>query len=383
MKKINKTILPLGYQANGLCCGIKKSPKPDLGIIYSQSPGRAAGVFTANKIISGSVKFSKLSLKKSSQFQAIIANSGNANCFTGHDSFKKANDIASELARLLGIKKHEVLLASTGIIGKTLPAKRIQNKLGVLVQGLKKSKITQVAKAILTTDTFIKLDSARIKIGTKPVTICGLAKGAGMIAPNLIAPHATMLSFVLTDANISQAAINAALKIAMDKSFNCITVDGCMSTNDTVLLMSNACAGNALIKVGGPAFNKFSKAVNQVCLNLAKMIVQDAEGGTKFIQIKVAQAKTVNEAKRIALNIANSNLFKTAMFGSNDNIGRIVSAVGSTGVDVKESDLKVTTSPLKKKEIFVEVKLRRGKCYWVGYTSDLTPAYVNINAKYS
>jgi glutamate N-acetyltransferase/amino-acid N-acetyltransferase len=383
MKKIIKRELPLGYKANGLACGIKKSGKPDLGLVFCERPAKAFGLFTTNRVTSGSVKFSQENLNKSRAFQAIIVNSGNANCWTKDDSFKKARDVAAELSRLLRIKRKRVLLASTGIIGKPLPVSRIKKALPALVGGLSESGLINAARAILTTDTFIKLNSVRFKIGKGLTTICGLAKGAGMIAPNLASGKATMLCFILSDANITQRALGKALRQAVDGSFNCITIDGCMSTNDTLLMMSNSAAFNPKIEVGSRYFNKFSSGLKRVCLNLAKMIVRDAEGATKFIKIRVRGARSPGEARQVALSIANSNLFKAAMFGRSLNLGRIIAAIGASGVDIKERDVRVRSSPLNKKDIYVEAQLKRGNGEAVVYTSDLTPEYVKINAKYN
>ena len=403
MKRKTKNILPLGYKTNGLACGIisppalsksrhmqknpnfiksgKKSSRLDLGLVYSLTPARAAGVFTSNAVTSGSVKLCKRNLARSKYFQAIIVNSGNANCFTPDNSFENAKLVTEELARQLQIKKQGVLFASTGIIGKPLPRSRIVKSMPALIKGLSRSGLARLAEAILTTDTCRKLNTASLRVGkNKLVTICGIAKGAGMIAPKLGFKKATMLCFLLTDANITHRAGNLALRQAVDNSFNCITVDGCMSTNDTVILMNNACADNPIIKEQTEDFDKFCSALSHVCLNLAKMIVKDAEGATKFIQITVKTAKSFNEAKQVALSIANSNLFKTAMFGQSNNIGRIASAIGASGINIKEDKIRIKTSPLNRKNIFVEVGLNRGNAQSIVYTSDLSLEYVKINA---
>jgi glutamate N-acetyltransferase/amino-acid N-acetyltransferase len=380
---MSKIKLPLGYKANGIACGIKQSGKPDLGLIFSEQPAVASGLFTTNRITSGSVRFCQENLNRSRRFKAIIVNSGNANCWTGEDSFKRAGKVAGELASLLGIKTKEVLLASTGIIGRAFPLGQIKKAIPVLVTGLSESRLINVAGAMMTTDTFVKVSSVRLNIGKKTVTICGLAKGAGMIAPRLSCGKATMLCFILSDANITQKAQAEALRQAVDNSFNCITVDGCMSTNDTLLMMSNSCAGNPKIKPGSRDFKRFSCGLNQICLSLARMIVQDAEGASKFIQIRISKARTYQEAKQVALSIANSNLFKTAMFGRNRNLGRIIAAIGASGVKVKEKDLRIKVGPLNKKDVYVLAELRRGNCQATVYTSDLTPEYIKINASYS
>ena len=374
-----KAILPLGFKANALACGLKKSGKLDLALFYSQNPAKAVCLFTANKIQAAPLKVNKKYLKINKHFKAVIANSGNANCFTGIAGLKDAQDMSLFVAKTLGIKKDAVLVASTGIIGRRLELGKIKNALPQLVKGLSKNGINKAKKAIMTTDTFAKEITVKFNVGGKTVTICGIAKGAGMIAPNL----ATMLVFIFTDADISSGALKKALKIAAASSFNCITVDGCMSTNDMVILLANAEAKNKLIDTG-KNFSVFSKALNTLCLKLAKMIVQDAEGATKFIQIKVENAKTSKEAKQVALSIANSNLFKTAIFASSKNIlGRTVAAVGASGVDIKERGLKIKYSPLKKKEVSINISLGRGKHSVIVYTSDLTYEYVKINAEYN
>ena len=287
---------------------------------------------------------------------------------------------------MLGINPRDILVNSTGIIGKMLPIDKILNALPKLVAGLSQEGVDKAKKAIMTTDTFAKEITAKINIGNKAVTICGVAKGAGMIAPDMVHPErsrgATMLAFIFTDANITQRALDIALKESVNNSFNCITVDGCMSTNDSVMLLSNGAAGNITIDAGKNLV-LFLNALNTVCLELAKMIVKDAEGATKFIQICVDKAKNFTQAKKAALYIANSNLFKTAIYGENPNFGRIAAAVGASGIDVREEDLKIKASPLNKKDIYICVSINRGESSATVYTSDLTPEYIKINAEYN
>jgi glutamate N-acetyltransferase/amino-acid N-acetyltransferase len=317
-------------------------------------------------------------LKKNKCFRAIIVNSGNANCFTGDPGLRGASETAATLAKSLGIKKENVLVNSTGIIGRQLPLSKIKKAIPELVAGLSSQGIEKAKKAIMTTDTFAKEITLKFNIGRQVITLYGIAKGAGMIAPNM----ATMLAFIFSDVNITQGALNKALDICVEKSFNSITIDGCMSTNDTVGLLANGEAGNDLVDTE-KHFNLFAKALGVVCLELAKMIVKDAEGATKFIQIKVNGARDFCEARRIALTIANSNLFKTAMFGENPNFGRIAAAVGASGVEIKEKDLKIKVSPLHKKDIDIYVSINRGSASAVVYTSDLSPEYIKINAEYN
>lgn len=378
MKEYKQAILPVGFKASGVSSGIKKSGKLDLALFFSQTPAKAAALFTTNSMPAAPVVLSKSYLKNKHFFQAIIANSGNANCFTGKTGLNAAKFTAQALAKFLSLKKENILVASTGIIGKKLPVIKIKLAIPELVKKLSRKGIDKAAKAIMTTDTFAKKFSVKFNIGSKVVTVCGIAKGAGMIAPNM----ATLLCFIFTDANITQDSLNRALKYAVDNSFNCITVDGCMSTNDSVMLLANGLSGNTLIKTGNN-LSLFTRALSSVCLELAKMIVKDAEGASKFIRIRVKSARNYNSAKMAALSIANSNLLKTAVYGQNQNFGRIVAAVGASGTGVKEQDFKVKMGSLKRKDIDIEVLLNQGKAEAVVYTSDLTPEYIKINADYS
>lgn len=379
MKIYKKAILPLEFQANGIASGIKRSGKLDLALFYSGIPAKAVCQFTSNKIQAAPIRINKKYLKENKNYQAIIVNSGNANCFTSNRGLRDAEETTRMLSKAAGIKKDSVLVASTGIIAKPLPLLKLKKSIPELVMGLSRYGIDKAKIAILTTDTFTKEITVKFNIGSQIITICGIAKGAGMIAPNI----ATMLCFILTDARITQRALSRALKSCVDNSFNCITVDGCMSTNDTIIALANGASRNNLIDTGNKYFNLFLKALNIVCLELAKLIIRDAEGATKFIQIKVEKAKNFAQARRVALSIANSNLFKTAMYGENPNFGRIIAAIGASGVDVEEKDIKIKVSPLNKKEINVDVSIEQGKGFATVYTSDLTPEYIKINAEYN
>jgi glutamate N-acetyltransferase/amino-acid N-acetyltransferase len=378
MKIYQKAILPIGFEASAVACGIKRSNKLDLALFYSLLPAKASCKFTTNKILAAPIQLNKFNLKNIRSFKAIVANSGNANCFNGKSGLKDSSETTKELAKLLGIEKQSILVASTGIIGRRLPLLKIKQAMPELIRGLSKKGIDKAKTAIMTTDTFAKEMTMKFRIGNKIVTICGVAKGAGMISPDM----ATMLAFILTDARITQRALNRVLEICVADSFNCITVDGCMSTNDSVLVLANGAAKNTLIE-HSKHFNLFAKALHMLCLELSKMIVRDAEGATKFIQIKVNKARSFKEARKYALAIANSCLFKTAMYGQNPNFGRIVASVGSCGLELKEHDLKIKVSPLNKKEITVDVTVNRGNSCAVVYTSDLTPGYIRINAEYN
>jgi len=230
----------------------------------------------------------------------------------------------------------------------------------------------------MTTDTFAKSVSVKCKIEGRAVTICGIAKGSGMIGPNL----ATMLAFIMTDANIAQGCLDKGLREAVRETFNCVTVDGCMSTNDSVVVLANAEAGNTKI-IGGRNYSLFAQALKSVCLALAKMLARDGEGATKFITINVKKARSFDEARIAALAIANSPLFKTAVYGENRNFGRIACAVGGCGIDVSEKGLKIHMGPLNRKNVVIDVALSSGNAACTVYTSDLTPEYIKINAEYN
>ena len=357
---------PKGFLLSGIHCGIKKK-KLDLGLIYSKNPCLTSAVFTTNSNPSYSVTVSKANIKTASR--AILVNSGNANCYSHKTGVKDTQDIIVKLAKELGVKKGEVLIASTGIIGKKLPKEKIIKSFPALIKKLGKSS-NDFAKSILTTDTAKKVVSS--KVGE--ATITGFAKGAGMIYPNM----ATMLGFVITDADVPANIFKKATKQAIDESFNSISIDGCTSTNDTVFFLSS----KKVPLKGKKQLDSFYKRLKDVCMQLAKKIVKDGEGATKFIEITVKGAMTKRQAKSAGFALANSNLFKCALYGANANWGRIVSALGQAGIKVAE-DIAIKATPLKKKNINITVDLKKGKSQHTVYTCDLTPAYVKINAEYS
>jgi len=367
-----------GFKANGLCCGIKRSGKPDLSLIVSDVPATTVGVFTKNSIIAAPLVVTKKKLKNQ-KAQAIVINSGNANCFTGKFGLAYAQKTTEVIAQLLKIAKENVLVASTGIIGKPLPFQKIKKASPALVKGLAKTKAHLAARGILTTDLAAKEIALQITVGGKPVALGAMAKGSGMIAPNM----ATMLGFITTDAKINASLLKTALKEACEMSFNSITVDNCMSTNDMVVVMANGLAQNKCISKKDKDFKTFCNALNIICLDLAKKIVKDGEGATKFITVTIEGAKTEPQAKEAAFAVANSNLVKTAAYGSNPNWGRVAAAVGALGLGVTESMLKIKFSSFTKKEIGINVDLGLGSKTATVYTSDLSIDYVKINGKYN
>lgn len=373
-----KAILPRGFTAAAVSCGIKRSGKPDCALFHSQAPAIAAAMFTTNKVVAAPVMVCRELLKKGTRFHAIVANSGNANCFTGERGMEDARRMGRAAAAALGVPAGSVFVASTGIIGKRLPSEKVEAAMPQLASLLSPEGVDQAKRAIMTTDKFSKDVTATVRIGASTVTITGVAKGAGMIAPDM----ATLLSFVFTDASISPGALSQALKGAVELSYNRITVDGCMSTNDTVICLANGAAGNRKI-TGGKELRLFREALEQVNLALAKMMVRDGEGASKFIAITVKGAVSEADAKKACLMVANSNLFKTAVYGENPNFGRIAAAVGASGCAMKQEKLRVHLGPLSGTDVRVDVDLGLGKGSCTVYTSDLTPEYIKINAEYN
>ncbi|MCK9615480.1 MAG: bifunctional glutamate N-acetyltransferase/amino-acid acetyltransferase ArgJ [Candidatus Omnitrophica bacterium] len=364
--------LPAGFLLSGIKCGLKKNNKTDLGLIYCESYAEALGFFTTNKNVSYSVILSRKNI--SNPIKAIIANSGNANCFSHKNGLKDTENITSQLAKYLSANKNSILIASTGIIGKRLSGEKIISAFPRLVAELGKDKAESFSQSILTTDTFKKISYSEIKSDNGNARILGFAKGAGMIAPNV----ATMLVFILTDAILPKVLFKSIAKEAIDESFNSVTVDGCMSTNDTVFVLSSK---KNVLKTA-KEIKAFSKEFKKVCLDLATMLIKDGEGATKFIKISIKGAKSKAEAKKAGLSIANSNLFKCAVYGANPNWGRIIAALGHAGILVPEG-IPIKMSDLTKKDINIEVDLKRGVFAQTVYTSDLTPEYIKINAEYS
>jgi glutamate N-acetyltransferase/amino-acid N-acetyltransferase len=386
-----------GFLASGVACGIKKSGKSDLTIIYSESPATVAGVYTKNQVKAAPVL---LTSKRAAVggARAIVINSGNANACTGEQGYKDAEKMSALVGHHLGLPDKEVLVASTGVIGRYLPMDKVAKGIEAGSQSLSVEGGEEAARAICTTDTFVKEFSLTINVGGKPVRIGGMAKGAGMIHPSM----ATLLAFITTDAAIDAATLKQALVLAVDKSFHCITIDGDASTNDMVLVMANGRAGNKPLKGLAGDGQKFADAMVQVCQELARRVVLDGEGATKFIEVKVKGAATFTDARDCAMAIARSALFKTAMFGMDANWGRILAALGTSPVKFNPNKVDVSFGPLKvakdgaamefseakalgllkRKEVEVVVDLKAGKYEATVFTSDLSYDYVKINANY-
>lgn len=386
-----------GFLASGIACGIKQSGKKDLAIIYSDNPCKVAGLFTTNTVVAAPVKVSKNHIS-SGEIKAIVVNSGNANCCTGIAGLENAISMAQIAGAGIGIDPHQVLVASTGIIGIPLPMSKIEEGIKEGIANLSPQGSSDAAQAIQTTDTFSKEIAVQITISGKPIVIGGIAKGAGMICPHL----ATMLAFITTDAMVENPLLQKMLNAAVNKSFNMITVDGQLSTNDMVVLMANSTKGQAAILEGSLDAVLFQKALDKVTEYLAKMIVKDGEGATKFIEIEIKGAVNNEEAKQVAMTIANSNLVKTAFFGEDANWGRIIAAIGSSTAKVNPEKIDIylgsekvvgagegilfcvetLNKVLKEKEIKMVIDLRLGDRSTKVWTADLSYDYVKLNAHY-
>ena len=380
MKKVKGGVTrPTGFRANGVACGIKRSGKPDLALIVSEVPAAGAAVFTKNSVKAAPVVVSQRHARDG-RIQAIIANSGNANCFTGEFGWRYAEEMAGLIQRHMGIPRRDVIVASTGIISKPLPYDKIAAASEELVRGLSRQGGAKAARAILTTDTCVKEIAVQIELGGCPVFVGACAKGSGMIAPDM----ATMLCFVTTDAAVEPSLLKKALRRANEQSFNAITVDGSMSTNDMVVVMANGLSENSMISKENKDFDTFCAALDYVCLEMAKKIVLDGEGATKFLEIRVKGAQTDRQAKLVAMKIANCNLVKTAAYGSNPNWGRVAAAIGALGIKaITEKNLNIHFSSFKKRHIHIDVDLNLGDGAFTAYTSDLSEEYIRINAEYN
>ena len=334
---LNKSVTaPKGFLASGIHCGVKDgTTKKDLALVYSKVPCIGAGMYTNNKVKCAPIYVTKEHLKDK-KAQAIICNSGNANCCTGQDGIDKANDIANTLAEKLNIPKEDVLIASTGVIGVPINAEAIKNGIPTLIEELSDNG-SNAAEAIMTTDTVKKECAAEFLVNGTKVTIGAIAKGSGMIEPNM----GTMLSFITTDLSITPELLEDALREAVNVSYNKISVDGDTSTNDTVLILANGLAENATISEKNADYENFVEALKYVTITIAKKLAKDGEGATKLIECTVNGAKTEEEGTIFAKSVITSSLVKTAMFGADANWGRILCALGYAGLDFEPEKVDV------------------------------------------
>ncbi len=382
---------PEGFQAGGISCGIKREGQKDLALVMCEDDiCNVAAVFTSNGIVAHPVKISRERVKCGFA-RAVLINSGNANCCTGEDGYKAALNISKKLAKLIYDEEKHILLASTGIIGVPFPEKKVLNALPSLVENTDTVGHTSAAMAIMTTDTFSKEAAVMVSTPKGKITIGGMAKGAGMIFPHM----ATMLCVLTTDVNISTPILRTALKEAVEESFNRISVDGDMSTNDSVFLLANG-RGVSISSRNSQEYRVFVKGLKAVCMRLAEMIVRDGEGATRFIKVSVEGASSQDEAVKVARKVATSALFKCSVFGGKIIWGRIAAAVGAASKKVDEKKLEITANKhtvfkrgrpmlsksrflLIDKDLHVVINLNNGKYSYYMFTCDFSPNYVLIN----
>jgi len=396
-----RSLLPIrGVELGFAAAHVRKPDRKDVLVMQLSAGSRVAGVFTQNRFCAAPVIVCKEHLAKKSEIRALVVNTGNANAGTGDDGLARARRTCAALADLLGCKSEQILPFSTGVILEPLPVDRVIAGLPDCLSSLSADNWLNAAEAIMTTDIVAKGVSRQITLSGKTVTITGIAKGSGMIHPNM----ATMLGYVATDAAISQAALEAIIHHAVNRSFNCITVDGDTSTNDSLILMATGQSDAAKVTETSAEYPALRDAITEVATLLAQAIVRDGEGATKFMTVKVEGGKSEAECRKVAYAIAHSPLIKTAFFASDPNLGRILAAIGYAGID----DLDVNTLKLylgdvlvaehggraksyeepqgaavmKEPEITVRVALGRGKSDVTIWTCDFSYDYVKINADY-
>jgi len=373
-----------GFKMTAVAAGIKAGGALDLALIYSERPANAAAVFTQNTFIAAPLVLSQEHLRETGhRIRAVIVNSGNANAATGEAGVQAARGTAEALASHLGCRRNEVIVSSTGVIGRRLPVEKINEAIPRLVENLQPTGLELLARGIMTTDTVPKIATARVGAAC----IAGVAKGAGMIHPDM----ATMLSFIVTDADVAHPELDGALRYAVHRSFNSISVDGDTSTNDMVVVLANGASGVR------PDSTQFRDGLLDVCTQLATAIVRDGEGATKFVEINIEGAPSEEAAHTIGRTIARSPLVKTAIYGADPNWGRIVGAIGNSGVALKsdrvdiyiggvlisDATLEEAQKKLREKEIQIRVVLYSGSASARVWTCDLTEGYIRINADYT
>jgi glutamate N-acetyltransferase/amino-acid N-acetyltransferase len=399
LNSFDNICLPAGFSFSAVCAGIKASGRPDLALVEACPGTTATAVFTKNRVVAAPLEVGRASLTASrGRVRAVMVNSGNANCATGKPGIRASQQVCRELARLLKVRPSEIFPSSTGIIGVPLPVNKIVVKLPELAAARDATKqgVADFAHAIMTTDTRPKLACATFHSGDTAVNLLGIAKGAGMIHPQL----ATMLVYLLTDATASPAELKRLLQDSCEQTFNCISIDGDTSTNDTVLLLASGQSG---VRLKQTAREDFSEALLQVCQSLAEQIVSDGEGVKHVIRLSVEHAKNRDEARQVAQTVAHSLLVKTAWAGADPNWGRILAAVGRSGIALDPTkvsiqigdqmvcrggvgcafDEKRAHQALAQPRCEIRILLGRGRGSILFLTTDLTSEYVSINADYS
>lgn len=388
---------PLGFKAAGVKAGIKKSGNLDLAVIYTEKEAAVAGTFTQNQVFAAPVAVSK-EVVKGGKAHAIVANAGCANACTGEQGLADAKAMASLTAKELSCGDTEVIVASTGVIGVNLPMDKMAAGIKNAVSELSEDGSSNAGNAIVTTDTYSKACSLEVEIGGKKVRFGAIAKGSGMIQPNM----ATMLCFITTDADIDQKLLQAALSDVVEVTFNMISIDGDMSTNDMAIVMANGAAGNKKITEKDADYEKFAAALKSICTGLSQRIAADGEGATKFLTINVSGAKTFADAKQVAMSVAKSPLVKTAFFGQDPNWGRVICAVGYAGVPIAPEktvvkfggipvyangvgasfDEAALRSVMSEHDIVVDIALGLGDADATVWSCDFSYEYVKINGEY-
>ena len=389
---------PQGFTAAGVRAGIKKNGNLDVAVIYTEKEAAVAGVFTKNLVAAAPVHLSKIVVGTGSA-HAVVANAGCANACTGEQGIRDAEKMATVAAKELNCRADDVIVASTGLIGSNLPMDKMEAGIRDAVKNLSRNGSVNAGNAIITTDTYSKACATEVEIGGVEVRFGAIAKGSGMIRPDM----ATMLCFITTDADIDQKLLQAALRDATEVSFNCMTVDGDMSTNDSVVVLANGAAGNKKIVERGDDYEKFFATLKNICVELAKKIAADGEGASKFLTINVTGAESFADAKKIGMSVANSPLVKTAFFGQDANPGRTICAIGYSGVKilpekisikfggltvydkglVTKFDADAMKKVLTEHDIVVDIELGLGKEAATVYTCDLSFLYVKINCDYT
>ena len=389
---------PQGFTAAGVRAGIKKNGNLDVAVIYTEKEAAVAGVFTKNLVAAAPVHLSKIVVGTGTA-HAVVANAGCANACTGEQGIRDAEKMATVAAKELNCRADDVIVASTGLIGSNLPMDKMEAGIKDAVKNLSRDGSVNAGNAIITTDTYSKACATEVEIGGVEVRFGAIAKGSGMIRPDM----ATMLCFITTDADIDQKLLQSALRDATEVSFNCMTVDGDMSTNDSVVVLANGAAGNKKIVERGDDYEKFYETLKNICVELAKRIAADGEGASKFLTINVTGAESFADAKQVGMSVANSPLVKTAAFGENFNPGRVICAVGYSGVHIVPEKVVIkfggvpvfargvvelsaeakTKKFLQAHDVIIDIELGLGNAAATVYTCDLTYRYCSINAEYN